>query len=69
MHVFLYFSFLAHVCHKVLSLFFIGMLLSVFSKIGGEALAKSSNVPFLGKNTNINISDYKGRGKDGSGAM
>ena len=24
----------------------------VSSKIGGEALAKSSNVPFLGKNTN-----------------
>ena len=41
----------------------------MFSKIGGEALAKSSNVPFLGKNTNINISDYKGRGIEGSGAM
>ena len=41
----------------------------VFSKLGGEALGKSSNVLFLGKNTNINISDYKGRGIEGSGAM
>ena len=41
----------------------------MFSKKGGEALTKSSNVPFLGKNTDINISDYKGMGIEASGAM